>query len=195
MVQIRQPVQEGEKPDLFVAQQTAQMHNPMEEIVLDAGAANQQGNGVNENAHADLCDRSSCHFRMLFAMRHFRDRFNPRGRTQGSFVRRTPADRLVEWAGTCDQAGCDPVPGGCRVCLLYCGGISFAAGWSSPVDAPAGPQALYGYDRDCPAGRLQRRELDTDKAGIDLAARLSPVAHADRSEEHTSELQSPMYLV
>src|ERR1035441_8352986 len=36
MVQIRQPVQEGEKPDLFVAQQAAQMHNPVEEIILDA---------------------------------------------------------------------------------------------------------------------------------------------------------------
>jgi hypothetical protein len=30
------------------------MHNPVEEIILDAGAANQQGNGVNEDAHADL---------------------------------------------------------------------------------------------------------------------------------------------
>jgi hypothetical protein len=28
------------------------MHNPVEEVILDAGAANQQGNGVNENAHA-----------------------------------------------------------------------------------------------------------------------------------------------
>jgi hypothetical protein len=30
MIQIRQPVQKGEKPDLFVAQQAAQMHNPVE---------------------------------------------------------------------------------------------------------------------------------------------------------------------
>jgi hypothetical protein len=52
MVQIRQPIQEGEKPDLFVAQQAAQMHNPVGKIILDACAANQQRNSVNENAHA-----------------------------------------------------------------------------------------------------------------------------------------------
>jgi hypothetical protein len=52
MIQIRQAVQEWEKTDLFVAQQPAQMRNPVEEIILDAGAANQQGNGVNEDAHA-----------------------------------------------------------------------------------------------------------------------------------------------
>jgi hypothetical protein len=54
---------------LVVPQQAAQMHNPVEEIILDAGAANQQGNGVNEDAHAYLYDRSSCHFRMLSAGR------------------------------------------------------------------------------------------------------------------------------
>ena len=41
MIQFRQPVQEREKPDLFVAQQAAQMYDPVEKIILDAGAAHQ----------------------------------------------------------------------------------------------------------------------------------------------------------
>src|ERR1039457_4151336 len=124
------------------------------------------------------------------------------------------ADRLVKWTETFEQAGCDPVSDGRRVCFLRYGGISAAAGRAGPVEAQASSQALYRYDRDCPAGRLQRRAMDTGKAGIDLATRLSPAAHADSgclgrldgpdrqhrdgipgggrrtagSEEHTSEL-------
>jgi hypothetical protein len=54
VIQIRQVVQEGKQGDLGVAEQLAQVRDPIEEIILDASAAHQQGNGVDGDAQAAI---------------------------------------------------------------------------------------------------------------------------------------------
>src|SRR3546814_4448052 len=72
----------------------------------------------------------------------------------------------------------------------------FSVAWQNPSGTPdqvRGDEDLRGSGLDR-LERLHPRRLDTLQLGRELAAALRQVTHRQRSEEHTSELQSLMRI-